>query len=428
MTHRDLHVSTRSGFARLAFISLSWLVSLSGCQGRGESGEPFSHKDSAGVAVTESIRPLWAGGEGWTLSQDPEVVIGLREGDERYLLNEVRGVRRLSDGRIAVLDAGSYRVRVYDSTGVHLMDLGGKGDGPSEFRTPQFLGVVSDTLFVFEAIGGSRTWFSPDGELLRTSTPFEQAQRERGALQMIGTLQDRIGVGAIYSPPIRNRRLVTGLNREPWSIWKFGLSGSAADSLFSVPGAEEMILESGPQGTHHQTYVFGKYTVLAVSDRWIYVGPTDGFSIQVFDRDGTLRRIIRRDEEPRRVARSDLGKWVEGQLELRDATPEERAELRRRARDLGVAETMPAFKWIVADSEDNLWVEEWTGVGLGQGSFSVFRPDGAWLGSVDIPGGLPQIRVAFDYQLMEIGPDFLLGVWTDQVGIEQVRLYRIMKN
>jgi hypothetical protein len=80
------------------------------------------------------------------------------------------------------------------------------------------------------------------------------------------------------------------------------------------------------------------------------------------------------------------------------------------------------------DSEDNLWVEEWKGVGIDQGSFSVFRRDGCWLGSVDIPEGLPEMRVASDYQLMEIGPDYLLGVWTDQVGVEQVRLYRIEKN
>lgn len=427
MTNRDRDVTTRGGLARLALLSIPFLAFLTECQGPGQGGESFSRKDSAGVVITESNRPLWESGEGWTLSREPEVVIGLREGDERYLLDGVRGVRRLSDGRIAVLDAGSYRVRLYDSTGVHLVDFGGRGDGPSEFRTPQFLGVVSDTLFVFEAIGGSRTWFSPDGELLRTSTPFEQDQREKGTLLMIGTSEGRIGVGAIYSRGL-NRRLLTGLNREPWSIWRFGLSSSLADSLFSVPGGEVMILESGPRGTLQRTYVFGKYTALAVSDRWIYVGPTDEYSIQVFDQEGTLRRIIRRDAKPRRVAHSDLGKWVEGQLELRDASPEERAELRRLAPDLSVAETMPAFKWIVADSEDNLWVEEWEGVGLGQGSFSVFRRDGAWLGSVDIPDGLPELRMAAYYHLMEIGSDFLLGVWTDQVGVEQVRLYRIKKD
>jgi hypothetical protein len=102
--------------------------------------------------------------------------------------------------------------------------------------------------------------------------------------------------------------------------------------------------------------------------------------------------------------------------------------MRRTAGELSVAETMPAFRWIAVDSEDNLWVEEWKGVGLDQGRFSVFDPDGAWLGYVDIPDGLPELRIAYDMQLMEIGSDYLLGVWIDEFGVEQVRLHRIEKN
>lgn len=101
--------------------------------------------------------------------------------------------------------------------------------------------------------------------------------------------------------------------------------------------------------------------------------------------------------------------------------------MRRSARELSVAETMPAFRSIVVDSEDNLWVEEWEDVGLGQGRFSVFRADGAWLGHVGIPEGLPVLRGYYAHQLMEIGSDYLLGVWTDEYGVEQVRLYRIEK-
>jgi len=429
MIDRDPPSRASSEAPRALLFAILPLLLLTACRGRESSTKTFSAVDSAGVTIVESTHPLWERGEGWTLSREPEVVIGLREGDDRYLLNEVRGVRRLSDGRIAVLDAGSFRVRVYDSTGVHLTDLGGEGDGPSEFRTPQFLGLVFDTLFVYEAIGGNLTWFSPDGQLLRTSSGFSQTdtERERGTLLMFGYLEDRFGAG-VRTAGVRNRPLVEGLNREPWSIWRFDLFSSDADSLFSVPGAEEMILSSGPEGTHHQTYVFGKYTVLTVSESCVYVAPTDEFSIQVFDRGGILRRIIRRNEAPRRVTRSDFHQWVEQQLELRDPPRDDIGEMRRTAGELSVAETMPAFRWIAVDSEDNLWVEEWKGVGLDQGRFSVFDPDGAWLGYVDIPDGLPELRIAYDMQLMEIGSDYLLGVWIDEFGVEQVRLHRIEKN
>ncbi len=415
----------RGAIRTLLFTVLSAFLPTA-CQWGQSGSETFSVVDSAGVTIAESKRPLWEKGEAWTIAREPEVVIGLREGDERYLLNEVGGVRRLSDGRIAILDRGSYRVRVYDRTGIHLMDLGGEGDGPSEFRTPQFLGLVSDTLFVYEVIGGALTWFSPDGQLLRTSNGFSQADRTTGTLRMFGQLQPDFGIatrtgGARYQPSD------LGIDREPWSIWRFGLVNPGVDSLVSVPGGEIEVLASDGRGTRQRRYVFGKWTCFAASEDRIYAGPTDEFSIQEFDREGNLLRIIRRDEVPRRVTRSDFNNWVDQYLDVLDRPRNQRAEMRRTAGELKVAETVPAFKWIGVDSEGSLWVEEWEGVGIDQGIFSVFRPDGAWLGHVEIPDGLAVPFGEPDKQTIEIGSDYLLGVWPDDFGVEQVRLYRIEK-
>ncbi|MFH1764693.1 MAG: hypothetical protein ABIF09_10920 [Gemmatimonadota bacterium] len=426
MIDRDPRSKASSEAIRALLFTILCLLLLTACEGQESSAAPFRVADSAGVAIVESTRPLWEKGEGWALSPEPEVAIGLVEGDERYLLNQVAEARRLSDGRIAVLDAGSYLLRLYDGTGRHLMDLGGEGDGPSEFRYPQFLGVVSDTLFVYEYAAGDLTWFSPDGEFLRTSNVFRQSDRETLTVVMVGYLEDRFGIG-IRDVGIRERTLVEGLNRPPMRIWRFDLFNSGADSLFSVPGDEVMISFPGPGVTRHQNNVFGKTTYLAASKDRIYVAPTDAFSIQVFDREGILRRIIRRDETPHRVTRSDFDRWVEQMIEILDLPPDERAEMRRSAGELSAAETMPAFRWIAVDSEDNLWVEEWQGVGLGQGRFSVFRANGAWLGYVEIPEGLHDLRREFFQPWLEIGSDYLLGIWSDDLGVEQVRLYRIEK-
>ena len=425
MFDKDRGPRTSSDAIRTILFTILPLILLPACQGPEPSTEAFQVADSAGVAIVESARPLWDSGEGWTLSPEPEVVIGLVEGDEKYLLSQVVGVRRLSDGRIAVLDAGAYRVRVYDSTGRHLMDLGGEGDGPSEFRYPQFLGVVSDTLFVYESTG-DLTWFSPDGQFLRASSDIRHNGGERSRPVIIGILEDRFAVG-FRMVGMRDRQLVEGLNREPIQIWRFDLFDSGADSLFSVPGHEEMIFFPGSGATGHRPYVFGKMTLLAASKDWIYVAPTDEFSVQVFDREGILRRIFRRGDPPRRVTPSDFDRWMEQAIEGRARSPEEEAEMRRTAGELSIAETMPSFRWIAVDSEGNLWVEEFEGIGRDQGRFSVFGSDGAWLGHVDIPEGLPWRRGDNLQQLIEIGTDYLLGVWADDFGVQQVRVYPIEK-
>ncbi len=426
MKDQDPSLSPDRGAAVPTLLAAISLSVLTGCQEREPSGEAFSEIDSAGVAIVESNRPLWEEGEGWTLSPEPELVIGQVEGDEEYLLSGVTGVRRVSDGRIAILEGGSNRVRLYDSAGRHLMDLGGEGDGPSEFRWPQFLGSVSDTLFVFEYVAGELTWFSPGGEYLRTSRVFDGQGGDNPTIEVFGYLENGLGFG-FRTPRGRERTFVEGLNRPPIQIWRFDLFSVGADSLFSVPGHEGMISFPGGGVTGHHLYVFGKTTRLATSRTSIYVAPTDEFSIQVFDQEGILKRIIRRIGASPAVSARDFDHWVDQRIEILDPPREERAELTRSARELSHAENMPAFHWIAADSEDNLWVEEWEDVGLDQGRFSVFRSDGAWLGYVEVPEGLPESRGYPHQQMMEIGSDYLLGVWTDDYGVEQIRLYRIMK-
>ena len=42
--------------------------------------------------------------------------------------------------------------------------------------------------------------------------------------------------------------------------------------------------------------------------------------------------------------------------------------------------------------------------------------------------GLPDYRgIGFKSAVMEIGPDYVLGTWQDDLGVEQVRLYRLIK-
>jgi hypothetical protein len=281
-------------------------------------------------------------------------------------------------------------------------------------------------LVVYEYFPGSLTWFSPDGEFLRTFTVFAKSDGEIPRAMMFGIVEGRYGMG-LRIVGDRDRPHVEGLNRHPNPVWRFDLTNPAADSVFSVPGSEDMISFPNPGAIQHRPVVFGKTTHLAASGDYIHVAPTDEFSIQVRDIDGTLQRVVRRIETPREVTSDNVDEYVERRGEALDLPDDRRTEFEQTLRQLRVAETLPAFRWMVADSEGNLWVEEWEGVGFEQGRFSVFRSDGAWLGRIDLPTGLPESRGGLFQPWIDIGPDYLLGVWTDDYGVEQVRLYRIEK-
>ncbi len=57
--------------------------------------------------------------------------------------------------------------------------------------------------------------------------------------------------------------------------------------------------------------------------------------------------------------------------------------------------------------------------------FEILAPDGTWLGSVSLPPGLHRAFIQYQAPYMEIGDDYVLGVWTDELDVQYVRMYRI---
>jgi len=61
---------------------------------------PDTHqRDSAGIRIVENARPPVGSRLGWRIGQEPEVSIGVLEGDDPYMLFAVRDAMILSDGR-----------------------------------------------------------------------------------------------------------------------------------------------------------------------------------------------------------------------------------------------------------------------------------------------------------------------------------------
>jgi hypothetical protein len=210
------------------------------------------------------------------------------------------------------------------------------------------------------------------------------------------------------------------------SIWSLDWRSEGVDSLVEIQADEIMVHNT--RGWNNLT--FGATTDLAASGSNIYVAPSEAYSIQVLDGSGVLKRIIRRVVEPRPVAPSDARRWVEQTLAAlnQDQDPDRVDQITQRLREIGTADVMPAFRMITVDGEENLWVEDWDDVGIQQGAFSVFRPDGAWLGRITLPPGLPMRRGrGIQASVLNIESDYLAGVWVGDYGVEQVRVYRIEK-
>jgi hypothetical protein len=91
---------------------------------------------------------------------------------------------------------------------------------------------------------------------------------------------------------------------------------------------------------------------------------------------------------------------------------------RELSREIELPATKPAYTRILVDAQDNVWVAEYPEDEGDRSWWNVFDPEGHWLGTVGTPYG------GYIYQ---IGEDFPLGLWVDELDVEQVRLYRVIR-
>jgi len=77
--------------------------------------------------------------------------------------------------------------------------------------------------------------------------------------------------------------------------------------------------------------------------------------------------------------------------------------------------THPFFDALLIDATGHVWTRQ-SSVGSATRSWLVFDPGGIWLGTVSVPGSL---------RITDIGRDYVLGVYRDDLDVQSVRLYKL---
>jgi len=399
------------------------ILTTNGCGGRERGGSTsFQARDSAGIRIVVSTGPAWAVGEEWSLDTASEVVMG--EGDaEEGLLWRVTGVTRLSDGRVAVLDAGSGQMKYFSSLGRLLHASGGIGGGPGEFQYPlAFSRGSGDTLIVLDR-DGRRVFFDPQGQLVR-ELPFQRATPDPEN-PVYFTFDAPLPDGTILGrerPQESSRSLGTGWFRPTIHITR---KNSASETVAEFGTYGEIQQERIDLGERRGSIVppFARTTSFSLGgdNPRVVVGDNDQFELRVFDLEGTLLQLVRRAYVPPTVTGAEVeawkdrqrnSSWVEGQL----------PQLERGWAQMRVPKTKPAFGMRFGTSTHGyLWVAEYTGAPIKPRLLHIFDPQGIYLGDLEIPDGL-----AYSPRTVEIGPDYFLAVFMDEFDVETVRLYSLI--
>jgi len=375
-------------------------------------------RDAQNAAANPS--PVWSGETAWRLSEQPRLIIAPgdpRDRPEGRPLDPVSAFR-LRDGRYVVSDGymnGWHALLVYDGSGRFLHQLGRKGSGPSEFKYHyQWAGQWrGDSIAGYDiSLTRIQIW-SPDGTFARTLT---LPVRERAFFMSDGYVVMR---GTPSKAQLRGGHFLVPYNLH-------GPNGEFVRELMSisVPRSAMRVDPDAPNYAIQRIYAAGKH-------RW-YAGEWNEFKIDVYDTLGVKLHTLERRLTRKAFPDSERDEAIRIKLRFAGMGPEAASEdqmtdlekgLRRRAR---WPETVPAFQQILEDEVGNAWVQHYYFLMAPNAHptdgrkalWSVFDPNGRFLGEVQTPSR---------FDVISITADQVLGFWLDEHDVEHVHVYDLLK-
>lgn len=388
----------------IAIAAASWA-----CRGSDDSDRSYEvvRRDSAGVEIVTNLvdvglLPVVG------VAEDSELVIDSEESDS-VILHWVSTAFWLPDGRIVVASRGSYRVYVFGADGSLLRSLGGEGEGPGELQAVQsVIPRGPDSLTVYDPNLRRMTVFALDGSVGRTVDLSYLAPR-RGWSRMHGLPDGYVLVGEAGLA----RQAGPGPYREEAPSYRLTIEGDSVGSYGQFPGLESVQAEGlmGP-------LPFGAMLQSGTRGDRLVIGTAEGPEIAEYGLDGRPVRLIRWPDLDRRVDEEDMADFVESNVA---ALPDEQREaMRERVAGLPHAPRRPAYHGLVVTDDGEVWVGDYPGAAevLSQEA----GPERHWL-VIDAVGVTRRvIRTPAGFVPMSVREGRILGVHTDELGVETIRV------
>jgi hypothetical protein len=349
------------------------------------AGLTISAVDSAGVTVVTIDGPADALPE-WSLTGTPVATIS---GDAPPYLGSVGEVALLSSGAVLAEDNQTAELHLFDPDGSYVGLVGGRGDGPGEFRDIRALTPVSrDTIWAYDPRHRRLSALEADGSLIRELTLRQQVAGPGTFIQSTWPIGD--GLFVVRSRAMTDARPSDRPVRVQQDVVLLTVNESAAMVGRSVrfPGRVSMLtpfgLISGFFTTEPLVSVVGDAVLWGSGLTYELVLATD--SLQA-------TRVIRWHGWAEQVTDSLVSAardtFEQSLVEMRESRPERATSIMEAvfAPEV-VGETLPALRSAFLDDEGRIWVSRFRvmdGPWDQEHAWHVLAPDGTPLARVTIP-------------------------------------------
>lgn len=376
-----------------------------GLESSADAVEPaFQVRDSAGVEIATTGPSALEAYLGWSVDPEADVRLGALGGDVEFY--RVRGVTASSDGGIVVVEGEAAQVRYFNDAGDLVARIGGRGQGPEEFMFPQLIPRGSgDPLQVF------------DGQLRR----FVTLDSTGGVLELVRK------PGLIGGRPMGRAGDWVLVAQQMMVPPRLGVHEYDLTFFWEHLGSDESLEIAAMKS--HQTWVteiagqlsvlelpFSPRPVSAVHGDRALVTRGQAHRIEVYDLEGRLERILEVDAARTPVTAARLDAYFDYAASRGTLAASEHAA---RYASAPIPDSLPAFSSLIADAAGQLWAQLYTIDRRASSPWVVFDADGRARGRVMMPPGL---------EVHEIGEDYVLGIVTDEWGIQVVQRHRLARH
>jgi hypothetical protein len=444
--NKEVPMKVAGRFISPVAVCLTAVLALcTACSGGGgaKAANKAITKDSAGIEIVTNEAPAWDTESGWRVADKPSLDIGVTAGAAEYQLADAHSAIQMADGRIAVANGQTNEIWFYDATGKFLKKTGGTGQGPGEFEQLYRLKhIQGDSLMALEP-ATLTSIFTPDGKYVRR---FElDPVPGRGNIWWLGRLDG--GVLVAFSLQREGTQTVAGGEGPNGEGSHFvipkrpeGYRDSLMHFLYDMNGRMIDSIGKMPSQWQGERSPFPPNAAYAFSGDHFYHSPGDVVEIRVFKSLITdpskrpagpllrVERIIRQGNGGLPVTDAVKNEYVESQRAfyqmLQKRNPGRGMDMQameRSWRDMKYPARLPAHaNRMYVDADGNIWLQQYQiDPRVTSQAFYVFDAGGKWLGNVTMPS---------DFVISEIGTNYVLGIWHDDLDVQHIRKYALNKS
>lgn len=368
-------------------------------------------RDSAEVVILDHLILDTTRASQLMFPASPSVRIGVVDGEAIYQLFHVGYAYQQVNGTIVVTNSGTAEVRGYDRQGTWQWSSGHQGGGPGEFESLAWARPYrGDSIVAFDRSMGRVSILSPRGAYVRSFQPIAPGDHPRVRLE--GAFTDG-SVLASYGIRPAGSGDSSRAERPTHQYGIFNTEGGFVRAVGTFVDDDQFVWADGSR-VSVGGIPFGRTTATVVLEETFVVGDNTAFEARTYDQRGALKQILRVDMDRQPLGHDVADRHRAAALEEIPESPFRPVQQRALQAtpypshlpyygDVVVARPSGAY-WIqVAPEFDQAW-DRWL----------VFEHGGAYRGWYAIPRPL---------RITDVGDGFVVGVATDQVGVQFVEVY-----